>query len=559
MATGTTVNIASHLPAMASLKPSTMAVVKTDGSDRKGRARYVHYTLRELNEKSDLLAWGLESHGITRGTRTVLMVTPGLDFFALTFALFKIGAIPVMIDPGIGVKNLGPCIAESEPRVFIGIPKAQVARLLLGWGRKTVKKVITVAENSSCLPGLELKSVEKAGELSGKGSPYTMAETLPGDMAAILFTSGSTGISKGAVYTHDIFDHQVRFIRAIYGIEPGEMDCSTFPLFALFGPALGMTSVIPDMDASRPASADPRKLIQAITDFGATNMFASPALINKLGRYGQEHHIRLPSLRRVISAGAPASPEALKSFSAMLSPGVEIFTPYGATEALPVCNIGSREILEETGTLTKEGRGACVGLPVPGMTVEIIKITDTPVAEWSDDLCLKAGETGEIVVKGPIVTAEYYNRKESTALAKVACPGGDTFYHRMGDVGYRDEKGRLWFCGRKTHRVESTEGALFTIPCEAVFNNHPKVFRTALVGVKKGEKTEPVIGVEPEKGTSPSEYGKIEEELRALGALKPHTAGIKTFLFHPSFPVDVRHNAKIFREKLALWAERNIS
>jgi len=561
MTPGTSVNIASHLPVMASLEPSTMAVVTSDGRDRRGRTRYVHYTLGGLNERSDTLAWSLESFGITRGTRTVLMVTPGLDFFALTFALFKVGAVPVMIDPGMGVRNLGPCIAEAEPEAFIGIPKAQAARLLLGWGRKTVRKSFTVAEKHGWPFGLKLEAIEREGAGAGKGAPYVMAKTLPADMAAILFTSGSTGISKGAVYTHGIFDWQVRFLKEIYGIVAGERDCATFPLFALFGPALGMTSIIPEMDASRPASADPRRLIQAITDFGTTNMFASPALINKLGRYGREHGIKLPSLKRVISAGAPASPEALERFSSMLPPGVEIFTPYGATEALPVCNIGSREILGETGALTSEGKGTCIGFPVPGITLEIITITDEPIAAWTGDLVLPAGEVGEIAVRGPITTASYYNREDSTRLAKIPCPADGSFYHRMGDIGYRDERGRIWFCGRKAHRVVTGDGKppLFTIPCEAVFNTHRQVFRTALVGVRRNGAIEPILCVEPEKGVPPADYPRLEQELRALGASKPHTASIKTILFHPSFPVDVRHNAKIFREKLALWAERKLS
>jgi acyl-coenzyme A synthetase/AMP-(fatty) acid ligase len=312
-----------------------------------------------------------------------------------------------------------------------------------------------------------------------------------------------------------------------------------------------MTAILPDMDASRPAQADPKKIIRAIKDFAATNMFASPALINKIGRFGEEQGIKLPSLKRVISAGAPASPLALERFSRMLSPGIEIFTPYGATEALPVCNIGSSEILQKTGKLTDQGKGSCIGRPNPGITLEIIKITDAPIGSWSDDLLVPKGEIGEIVVKGPIVTRSYYNREPATALAKI-----DKTWHRMGDVGYKDNSGRVWFCGRKSHRVETDEGTLFTLPCEAVFNIHPKVFRTALVGVKRDGRMLPVLCVELEKNVPADESERIKEELIKLGAAYPHTSKISTILFHPSFPVDIRHNAKIFREKLNVWAER---
>ena len=164
---------------------------------------------------------------------------------------------------------------------------------------------------------------------------WSMAPTEPDELAAILFTSGSTGVPKGAVYTHGMFDAQVRMLKQMYGFGTDEIDLPTFPLFALFDPALGMTAVIPDMDARKPGSADPAKLIDAITAHGCTNMFGSPALLRNLGRYGREEGVQLPSLRRVLSAGAPARSDVLRDVSTMLTDGAQIFTPYGATESLP--------------------------------------------------------------------------------------------------------------------------------------------------------------------------------------------------------------------------------
>jgi acyl-CoA synthetase (AMP-forming)/AMP-acid ligase II len=537
------VNIAAHLPAMAERQPETPAIIVPGH-------RSLRSTYPQLNHESDQLARGLEQIGIRRGVRTVLMTPPSLEFFALTFALFKIGAIPVMIDPGMGIKNLGQCLAEAEPEAFIGVSKAHVARLFFRWARKSIRISVTVGTRLFW-GGHTLNQVRRLG---AQGSVFEPAPTNADDMAAILFTSGSTGPPKGAVYTHGIFAAQVELLKKTYGIEPGETDLPTFPLFALFAPALGMTAVIPEMDFTRPGQVNSRKIIGAIQDYHVTNLFGSPALIDRVGRYCEAHRVHLPSLRRVISAGAPVSAETVQRFVGLLSPGVQVFTPYGATEALPVTSIGSDEILRETKDKTAQGAGVCVGHPVEGMSVRIIRISDEPIPSWSDDLLLPAGQIGEIVVDGPVVTKEYFNRPQATALAKILDRDSGRILHRMGDVGYVDKQARVWFCGRKSQRVITSSGTLFTIPCESVFNQHPRVYRTALVGVAKNGTTQPVLCVEIEKESKDIDLDSLKHEILTLGAGRPHTREIQTVLFHPRFPVDIRHNAKIFREKLAVWA-----
>lgn len=539
------VNIAAHLPRMADHQPDTPAIIFPSGN--------IQLSFRELDELSDRIAHGLTDIGISRGVRTVLMVPPGPELFALTFALFKVAAVPVLVDPGLGVKNLKACLDEAEPQAFIGITKAHLARLLYGWGKGSIQTLVTVGKRL-LWRGVTLSDLiaDSADE------PFPPARTSRGETAAILFTSGSTGPPKGAVYTHGNFAAQVNALRQVYGIQPGEIDLPTFPLFALFAPALGMTAVIPEMDFTRPGSVNPATIISAIKEHGATTMFGSPALIDRVGRYGAEQGITLPTLRRVISAGAPVPAAVMECFSDMLDPEAEIFTPYGATEALPVCSIGSNEVLGETRQLTDQGRGVCVGLPVEGIDLAVIPISDSPLRHWSDDLALPPWEVGEITVKGPQVTSSYLNRPEATSLAKIPDPSGG-FWHRMGDLGYLDREGRVWFCGRKSHRVITPLETLYTIPVEGVFNSHPEVARTALVGLGKPGRQQPVLCVEAEKGITLEEHGRIRRELIALGSRYPHTKSILRILFHPSFPVDIRHNAKIFREKLAIWAAEQSS
>jgi acyl-CoA synthetase (AMP-forming)/AMP-acid ligase II len=540
-------NIADYLPEMAARQPDATAIICPWGR-RGGRLTY-----RQLDTRSTDIARGLEAVGIGRGVRAVLMVPPGLDLFALAFALFKAGAVPVLVDPGIGLKHLKACLGNAQPEAFIGVPKAHAARVLLGWARSTVRTRITVGERLFW-GGRTLRQVEALGaETSSEAVTATAAD----DVAAIVFTSGSTGPPKGVVYRHGNFMAQVEAIRDAYGIEPGEVNLPTFPLFALFDPALGMTSVIPEMDPTRPAKVDPQKIIGPIREFGVTTMFGSPALLDTVGRWGVAHGAELPTVRRVISAGAPVPPRIIERFQKLLTGGGAIHTPYGATESLPVATTSSLEILSDTRHATDRGAGTCVGRPVDSIEAAIIRIDDGPITAWDEDLTVDEGVVGEIVVKGSQVTREYFNAAGHTALAKIC--DGESVRHRMGDLGYFDDTGRLWFCGRKTQRVRTAGGTLYTVPCESVFNTHPKVFRTALVGVGDPGQELPVLCVELEPGVRKTQQERIRTELLEIGHGFDHTKSIATVLFHPAFPVDIRHNAKIGRSALAAWAEPLVS
>jgi len=541
-------NIAAALPRLAAERPNQPAI-RCPGrrSAGNGPAAYdVVLDYAALDARSDAIAAGLAKQGIGRGVRTVVMVRPSPEFFLLMFALFKAGAVPVLVDPGIDRRALKQCLDEAKAEAFIGIPLAHLARRLLGWA-KSADRLVTVGRRWGW-GGTTLAKVERAGA----GAGPQLADTAPDDVAAILFTSGSTGVPKGVVYRHRHFVAQIAMMREAFGIEPGGVDLPTFPPFALFDPALGLTSVIPDMDPTRPAQADPVRLHDAIRRFGVSQLFGSPALMRVLAGYGQP----LPTLRRVTSAGAPVPPEVVGKIRALLPEQAQFWTPYGATECLPVAVIEGRE-LQETRAATEAGAGTCVGRPVPPNQVRIIAIDDAPIDDWSGVRELPAGQVGEITVAGPTATDSYFNREAATRAAKIRetlADGRERTVHRMGDVGYFDGEGRLWFCGRKSQRVEAADGPLYTEQVEPVFNVHPQVRRTALVGVGEVGRQLPVLCVELADGVPASEFARIERELRALG--KPHAAAarIDRFLRHPRFPVDIRHNAKIGREKLAAWA-----
>jgi acyl-CoA synthetase (AMP-forming)/AMP-acid ligase II len=577
----TNANVARALPEMARTRPDQIAVVAGEGRDRAGKVIYRQLSFAELNQVSDRYAWGLTGVGIGRGTRVLLLVPAGVPLIGLTFALMKVGSVPILIDPAMGRNNLAQCIEECAPTAMIGVPRAHVARMLFRQAFRTVRRSIMVGSRFAPFGDVNLADLSIP-----LNTPFPLETMAPDDPAAIIFTTGSTGVPKGVLYEHGMFNAQIELLRELFQIDPGEVDMPAFPLFALFNVALGCTSAIPPIDPTRPASCDPAAVVEFIKDQQVTSTFGSPAIWARVTEYCLAQGVTLPTLRRVLMAGAPVPTYLHERFRQILSPDADTHTPYGATEALPIASASGRAILAAHAEHSDPTAGTCVGKPAPGVQLRIIGITDEPIAQWDERLVLPLGEIGEICVKGAAVTKTYINRPAATAAAKIA--DGAAIWHRMGDLGYLDAEGRIWFYGRKTHRVETANGPLYTEPVERVFNQHPAVARSALVGVRAGGRRQaagvrnglqsaagaptqssalqgadpspqrPIVIVEPKDPAllkDATRRAALIAELRELGARYPMTAGIVDFMLHPSFPVDIRHNAKIFREQLAVWAE----
>jgi len=525
-------NIARHLGRMALAQPDAVALKIPRGRTPAGEIDYLALTFSEL--RAEVAAWEfrLTARGIRRGDRTLLMVKPGLPLIAAAFGLFQLGAVPVIIDPGMGLKNFLAGVARTRPRALVGLPLAQIVSRLF---RRSFSSVAVRVPVSHSL----------VARLPAGAVPGAAADNAPGDLAAILFTSGSTGAPKGVRYEHGMFEAQIRLLRETYGIMPGEIDLPLLPIFALFNPALGMTSVIPEIDPRRPAAVDPAKIVQAIRQEGVTNSFGSPTLWRIIGDYCEKNRIQLPSLRRVLCAGAPV-PAVLWRKSADFLPKGKLHSPYGATEALPVSSISADDVAALAGSAPP---GAPVGRPLAGIEARVIAVADGPIVTWAEARELPRGEIGEIVVRGPVVTKEYDSQGAATALAKIQ--DGASIWHRMGDCGYLDAKGGLWFCGRKAERVQTEAGTLQTEICEQVFRTHPRAARCALVGLGRPGGQVPALVAET---VLQGDGILVAAALRQLALAHPATAGIRRFYFRSKFPVDVRHNAKIHRLTLARWA-----
>ena len=573
-------NIAERLTQTARLLPDSIAIAeplftgkKHPKRDQSGKREYRTVTFSDLENDSSKIAAALQAAGVKKGMKLVLMVRQGIDFISLVFALYKTGAILVLIDPGMGIKRMLACLRELNPDGFVGIPQVHLARILYKRWFPNAKHNVIVGK-SFFLRGISLDHIRKGSQLSLKDPQTTLS-----DPAAIIFTSGSTGVAKGVLYTHQMFKTQVEEISKRLNIPPGGVDLVGFPFFGLFNAGMGTTAIIPDMDTTRPGAVNPELFLEAANDWNVTQSFGSPALWNRVVSYCLQNGKKIKTLKRAVIAGAPVSFKLLQDFRKILPDDAEIITPYGATESLPLAAIESREILSETFQQTQLGKGICVGkfFDFP-LQHRIIPVTDSPISSLSAVESYPAGVIGELLVSGPQCSPTYVTRTDANKYALVSDENG-TQWRRVGDVGYFDESDRFWFCGRKSHRIETPSGVLFTIPCEAISNNSPKVFRSALVGVPlppgytpattpnerqlsfRNSWKKPIMIVEPKDDWRPhnsQEADLLKQEVLELLKKSPLTSMIQTVLICESFPVDIRHNAKINRELLAKWAQGQI-
>jgi olefin beta-lactone synthetase len=529
------------LQVAAAAAPWVSAVTKVSFPRWSGRPQYDAIDFAALSARINAYENGLASAGLRAAERVIMLVTPGADFLALSYAVMGRGAVPVFIDPGMGVDAVVACMREAEPSGFIGVPKAHLLRLKAAELFRSLRFCV-VAGRVPLFGATRLRDLLKPA-----GDPPTPIPRQADDPALVAFTSGGTGRPKGVIFTNRMLTEQLAVFRGQFGFRGGEQDLPLLPVFSLFTAALGVGSIFPPLDPSRPLSLVPAQIIRVMRDLGNQTSFGSPTLWTKLAEYCRQTGTSLPQLRRVFMAGAPVSQATLDLVKAAC-PQAESFTPYGATEALPVTVAAAAELRQHPPVLAVSGeQGTPVGRAIDGVTLRVVRPVTSPTDAPLVDCPVR--EIGEIVVSGDTVSREYLSRPEATAASKVS--EGGRVWHRMGDMGYLDADGQLYFCGRGVHVVATSGRTFHSVPVENVFNRHPDVSRTALIGVEG----HPALVVEPRsRSLTPDARRRLAAELRATGARDPVTAPIQRFYFHPSFPVDARHNAKIFRDRLAIWA-----
>jgi acyl-CoA synthetase (AMP-forming)/AMP-acid ligase II len=488
----------------------------------------------------------LAAAGIGRGTRAVVMTRRPLDLLTTVYALSALGACAVLIDPGLPRAALRRCLQEAAPEAFVAEPLAHVARALRGWAPPGVRTVVSTGHGPGPWPSIAALA---------RTAPRVALDATGDSTALIAYTSGSTGTPKGVVYTNDQLVRQCGATGGVLGARPGTVLLVGFLPFALGGPALGVTVVIPRMDFRRPGRARRADLLEAVTQTGATCLLGSPALMTVVAADGRREPA-LASVRAVATFGAPLEYDLLDRLTATLPEQAVIRSVYGATESLPVSAIDGPD-LRSARAASERGAGRCVGRTVPAMSVEIIPPDAGPIAHWSDVEPLPAHDIGEIAVCGPLVSRTYYGRPHADTHAKI--PDGPSLWHRTGDLGRRDDEGNLWYCGRKAHTVPGPDGPLYTECIEPACNAVDGVRRTALVDAGSGQQALPALCVETDGPRRGAERSRIVADLRRTLAALENGAQVRAIVFHPGFPVDVRHNSKIERGALGQWAWRRLA
>ena len=542
-------DLASVARDVAKSDPDRIAVIEPAGRAANGKRRYERHSYRELSADAESVAVGLREMGIVERTRTVFMAPPSYEACVLYLALTRVGATIMMIDPSVGKRNVGERLRRIRPEAFVGIPLAHVARVIFGWGPRLVEKAIVVGMGSFFPGARTLASLRRQAPAEPR-----RADVGPDDPMSVLYTTGSTGPAKPALYTHRNFCGVFRIVHESWAIDPSKgipVDMAVFPAFFIVGLSVGGTVVVPPIHFVRetPATTDPAALLEVIEDCGVRSLFGSPVLLENLARHATTHGKTAPSLERVIGGGAPITGPTMRALTRMM-PNGEAFSNYGATEALPSTAHSASETIEDTWTKTEAGKGICVGRGFSGVELQIARIQDGPADDFE---ALPRGEIGEILVRSPHISAEYFEDAESTRKNKIGT------WHRLGDAGYLDESGRLWVCGRVSQRVRGPKGPLFSLLCEPIFDAHSKVKRSGLVGVPNGGSEKAVVCIELMPEHRNADRTALREEFLSFASTHAVTKDVSEVLFIDRLPVDPRHNSKIERPKLAKWAAAELA
>lgn len=514
----------SALAARAADPSTAMGTAFVDGST--GEA----VTFAELHRRVNGIAAGLTATGVQPGQRIAVLIPPSVDLVAAVYGCWRAGAVTVIADRGLGLRGLGGAVRAAHVDWVVGPPSALAAARTLRWAPHARSIAVHYRR--------VLGAVATLDELAASTAPVP-PEPSPSDVAAVLYTSGATGPAKGVRYLHGQMAAQRDALAGLYGISADDRLVAAFAPFAMYGPALGITSTIPDVDVTKPGMLTAEALAVACAAVDATIVFASPAALANVVRTSVAPDPRLARIRLALSAGAPVPIATLRAV-ARLMPSAELHTPYGMTECLPVAD-HDLVAIEAAG----RGRGVCVGRPVDGVSVRIAPLGFDPTLSVD---ALASPSTGEVLVQAPWCSDGYDQLWRTEHDARPSDVDGQV-WHRSGDVGHVDSDGRLWIEGRSVHVIHAVDGPVTPVPVEVAVECLDGVDSAAAVGIGPVGCQQLVVVVQDPHGAD----GLADDVLtgRVRAAVSYQVAAVMTLR---QLPVDIRHNTKVDRTAVAEWA-----
>jgi len=535
----------------AVVESATVQGGSANSNERAAGSTSKRLTFGELNQQVNVLAAGMSAFGIHPGDRVAVMIMPGIDLVKVVYACWRLGAALVLVDSGLGREGMQRALRGANPDYLIGINKALVAARVLNWPGKRI--AVNHLSDRRCRLLDVVCDLEQLARLGQDAA----VPAWPDDnaVAAVVFTSGSTGPSKGVIYLHAQVQAQRDTLTALYNITTDDRLVAAFAPFALYGPSMGITSIVPEMDVTKPASLTAGSLATAIESVQATLVFASPAsLLNVVTTRDQlsgQAKAACENVRLTLSAGAPVRDSLLASAKAVF-PNAKFHTPYGMTEVLPVADIS----LEELQACHSPGAGVCVGFPVPDTQVLIDPLDSQ--GRPSGVPALNSYVLGEIIVRAAH-SRHGYDRLWFTQH-QASQPAGA---HRTGDIGQLDDEGRLWVGGRLAHIIVSADGPIAPVAAEQQIETLPQVAMAAVVGVGPvGAQVSVAVVTLTGQGMTVQADARVSAPMASLalideirGALKTLSIDIAAVLISERLPVDRRHNSKVDRSGVAAWAE----
>lgn len=414
----------------------------------------LHYSWRALEHASARMANLLASLDLPEGSRVAVQVEKSVETLLLYLATLRAGYVFLPLNTAYQNAEISYFIGNAEPAVVVCTPGN------FGWVSQIAfmagtQQVFTLGDDRSG------SLLERAARHSDVHAPATKAED---DLAAILYTSGTTGRSKGAMLTHGNLLSNARVLKDYWGWRSDDVLIHALPIFHVHGLFVAIHAAL--LGGSKMiwlAKFDPQAVIAALPR--ATVFMGVPTLyVRMLAEPGLSQEAARP-MRLFISGSAPLLIDIFKEWQERT--GHTILERYGMSETIMLTSNPYAADARYGGQ--SERRGGTVGFPLPGVELRVVNDANTPLAE---------GEIGNIQVRGPNVFKGYWRMPEKTA--EEFTPDG---WFKTGDVGKVDERGYVSIVGRSKDLIISGGYNVYPAEIEAAINDLPGVAESALVGV----------------------------------------------------------------------------